>query len=68
MELKNAELIETLSGMVIAGGWRVGKGEGIGQSVETSCYDISSGDIIYSMVTIVYNAVLYIENCQQSRS
>ena len=34
-------------------------GEG-GQKVQTSIYNISRGDVMYSMVTIVNNTVVYI--------
>ena len=34
-----------------------------GQKVQTSSYKVSSGHVIYSMVTIVNNTVLYIGSC-----
>ena len=57
----NPHGIKTENRLVIARGGRRGVvklGEG-GQEVQTSSYKIVPGDIMFSLVTLVHNTVLY---------
>ena len=41
-------------------GWRVEELSEGGKKVQTSSFKINSGDVMYNMMTTVYNTVLYI--------
>ena len=62
MESKNTECIETKNRLVVARdrGGRTGEISEGGQKVQTSSFKISSGKVMYSMVTRVNNTVLHI--------
>ena len=62
MERKKTEFIKTENRIVIAKGevWGVAEMGEDGQKVQNFRYKISSGNVMYCMVSIVNNAILYI--------